>query len=106
MTEKKIPEIIKEKAIRLVWGSPDELPTSYANHIQVSHAGGTEFHIFFGHATPPLTYGLKEEEIPDKLTIKPVAKIVVTPDMMRSIVRILSDNMENFDKPFTEGQEE
>ena len=103
MTDKKKPEV-KQKIIRLVWGSPDELPTVFANQLQVSHGGGPEFHIFFGHATPPLTYGLEEAEIPDKLKIKPVAKIVVTPDMMRAIVRVLSENLENFDKTYGKGK--
>ena len=103
--DKKPPEK-KEKQIHLVWGSPDELPTLFSNHLQVTHAGGTEFHIFFGHATPPLTYGLKEEEIPDKITIKPIAKIVVTPDMMRAVVSVLSENLENYDKNLKEGPKE
>jgi hypothetical protein len=92
----------KEKQIRLVWGSVDELPTLFVNQVQISHAGGSEFHIFFGHATPPLTFGLAEEEIPDKITIEPLAKIVVTPEMMRAVVHVLSENLENYDKSISE----
>ncbi len=101
MTTKKNPET-KGRQMRLVWGSPDELPTLYSNNIQVSHAGGSDFHVFFGNATPPLTYGLREEEIPDVIIIKPVAKIVITPDMMRVLVQVLSKNLENFDKTMKE----
>lgn len=106
MADNEKPEI-KEKPIRLVWGSPEELPALYANHIQVSHAGGTEFHIVFGHAAPPLTVGLLEDELPDKVVIKPVSEIVVSPDVMKAFVRVLADNLESFEKNFPkEGKEE
>ena len=99
MAEKKKPEI-KEKAIRLFWESPDSLPV-YANHLQVTHAGGNEFHIYFGYSAPPLTYGLTEEEIealPDKITIKPLTNIVITPEMMRVIVKVMSENLANYEE--------
>lgn len=98
MAEKKNPEI-KEKAIRLFWESPDGLPV-YVNQLQVTHAGGNEFHIYFGYSAPPLTYGLTEEEIealPDKISIKTLANIVVTPEMMRAIVKVLSENLANYE---------
>ena len=98
MPDKKKPEI-KEKAIRLIWDSPEGLP-AYANQIQVTHAGGNDFHIYFGYVAPPLTHGLKEEieEMPDKLSIKPLTNIVITPDMMRAIVQVLSDNLDKYDE--------
>lgn len=98
MAEKK-PET-KRKEVRLVWGSPEGLPI-YANQLQVSHAGGNEFHIYFGYSAPPLTHGLSEDEIdalPNELTIKTLTNIVVTPDMMKAIVRVLSNNLEKYEE--------
>ncbi|MBN1637929.1 MAG: hypothetical protein JW866_03110 [Ignavibacteriales bacterium] len=92
---------LKEKAMRLVWGSPANLPVTYANHLQVTHAGGNEFHIFFGYAAPPLTAGLTEDEIeamPEKITITPLTNIVVTPDIMKTIVDVFNRNLENYEK--------
>ena len=96
MAEKK-PEK-REKKIRLIWGSNDDTPVLYANHIQVSHSGGTEFHITFGHLSPPLTVGLDENELPTELTIKPLMTIVSSPDVMKAFVQVLSDNFKNFEK--------
>jgi hypothetical protein len=96
MAEKK-PEL-KEKRIRLVWGSNENTPVAYANHIQVSHAGETEFHITFGHLSPPLTVGLEEDELPEKVFIKPLITIVSSPDVMRAFVQVLKDNLEAFDE--------
>jgi len=95
MTEKK--ENIQEKAVRIVWDSDTNLPALYANHLSVSHAGGTEFHIIFGHLSPPLTMGLGEDELPDVVKIKPVAKIVVSPKVMKAFLTVLNDNFKNFE---------
>lgn len=91
-----------EKKIRLVWGSNETTPVLYANHIQVSHAGETEFHITFGHLPAPLTHGLSEDELPEKLSIKPLVTIVSSPDVMRAFVQVLKDNMEIFEKKIQE----
>lgn len=88
---------IKEKRIKIVWGSDESLPALYANHLYVSHAGETEFHLVFGHLSPPLTMGFDESELPDAVKIKPVTKIVISPDAMRAFVRLLSDNLVAFE---------
>jgi hypothetical protein len=86
------------KQVRIVWGSGENVPAHYANHLVVSFAGGTEFHLTFGHLSPPLTLGLDESELPDKLIVEPVAKIVASPDVMRAFVQLLKSNLENFEK--------
>ncbi|MBC8438080.1 MAG: hypothetical protein H8D87_00130 [Deltaproteobacteria bacterium] len=91
MSEKKK---INEKAIRIIWGSAEDLPALYANNLYISHGGENEFHLFFGHLTPPITHGLTEDEMPDNVEIKPVAKIVVTPEMMGEFLQVLNDNYE------------
>ncbi|MEW6718669.1 MAG: DUF3467 domain-containing protein [Chloroflexota bacterium] len=88
---------IKEKRIKIIWGSDENLPALYANHLYVSHAGETEFHLVFGHLSPPLTMGIDESELPDSVKIKPVAKVVISPDAMRAFVRLLSDNLGVFE---------
>jgi hypothetical protein len=103
MAEQKEPE--KEKMVRVVWGSNENTPVLYANHIQVSHAGETEFHITFGHLSPPLTLGLEEHELPDKLTVKPLTTIVTSPDVMRAFVAVLAGNLEVFEKRIQEREE-
>ena len=86
------------KQIKVVWGSDDELPALYANHFYVSHAGEIEFHVVFGHLSPPLTAGLDESELPDSIKIKPVSKIVMGPDAMRAFVAILNDNLAKYEE--------
>lgn len=95
MAEK--PEL-KEKPVRILWGSDEDLPALYSNHLYVSHAGETEFHLVFGHLSPPLTVGLEEDELPNEVIIKPVAKLVMSPDVMKAFVTILNDNLERFKK--------
>ncbi|MEW5827962.1 MAG: DUF3467 domain-containing protein [Chloroflexota bacterium] len=95
---KKAEEPTTGKQIRIVWGSDEELPALYANHIYVSHAGETEFHLVFGHLSPPLMMASDENELPDTVKIKPVSKIVITPDVMRAFVRLLADNLEKYEE--------
>ena len=87
----------QEKTVRIIWGSDEELPALYANHIYVSHSGETEFHIIFGHLSPPLTAGMEEDELPENIKIKPVAKLVVSPKVMRAFLKVLNDNFEKFE---------
>ena len=88
----------KAKQIRIVWGSDEELPALYANHFYVSHAGEIEFHVVFGHLSPPLTAGLDESELPDSINIRPVSKIVMGPDAMRAFVAILNENLAKYEE--------
>lgn len=87
----------KEKMLRIVWGSNENTPVQYANHIQVTFAGGTEFHITFGHLNPPLTVGLDESELPEKITIKPLTTIVTSPEVMKAFVEVLKSNLAQFE---------
>jgi len=103
MTEQKNPE--KEKKVRVVWGSNETTPVLYANHIQVTHAGGTEYHITFGHLNPPLTFGLDESEIPNELVVKPIITIVASPDVMRAFVEVLKGNVAQFEARTKEREE-
>lgn len=88
----------KEKLLRLVWDEGEDTPYVYANHIYITHQGGSEFHIVFGHASPPLLIGKEEHELPDSVMIKPVAKIVTSPDALRSFLEVLDDNIKKYEK--------
>lgn len=87
---------LKEKQIRIIWGSDEDIPTLYANNLVISHAGGSEFHLTFGHLIPPLTIGLEEIELPDFVHIKPVARIVVGTEAMKKFVEVINDNYQKY----------
>jgi hypothetical protein len=89
---------LEGKVVRLVWSSADDLPTLYANHLFVTHGGESEFHVVFGHLTPPLVLPESPEEIPDIFTIRPVAKIVVTPQTMKKFIEAMAKNLERFEE--------
>ena len=93
----------KAKRVRILWGSPDDMPALYANQLFLSHAGETEFHLIFGHLSPPITLGLEEGEIPANVYINPVAKIVISPESMKQFVQVINENYKKFqDKYETE----
>jgi len=89
---------IREKKVRLNWGSLKDVPQKYANHLQVSFMGGTEFHITFGHLTPPLTHGLDEKDLPSELEIEPTVVIITSHESMKAFIKVLSESMEHFEK--------
>lgn len=93
MVTEKPEEIEGTKFVKLDWGSTEELPTIYANHLYITHSGG-EFYIVFGELTPPLE--LNPEKLPAQLTIKPVAKIAVTSERMIRFAEAIGDNTEKY----------
>ena len=97
---------LEEKVIRLVWGNPEGIPSYYANHLQVSSGGGTEFHITFGHLSPPITTGLEEHELPEQIVIKPLLEVVASPDVMRAFVSVFQSGLEMYDKRKVEEKEQ
>lgn len=99
MVAKKLTEAkLEGKVVRLIWDSSDGLPTLYSNHLIVTHGGESEFHIIFGHLTPPLILAASEDELPDHLVIKPVAKIVVTPQTMKKFIDAMAKNLKGFEE--------
>jgi hypothetical protein len=73
-----------------VWGSHDHLDTIYPTNIHITQAGG-EFYLVFGEITFPLTMDI--EECPDRVEIKPVAKLAICPEVMLSIADALNKNI-------------
>ena len=84
----------------LRWASADSLTTLYANHLIVSHAGDGEFYLTFGEPPPLLVADFREAAnrglLPKEVTIKPVARLALSPKTMESVVRALTVNLANF----------
>jgi hypothetical protein len=97
-TKKPTEAKLEGKVVRLVWASADDLPALYSNHLIVTHGGESEFHIVFGHLTPPLVLAESADDIPDQFVIKPIAKIVVTPQTMRKFIEAMTKNLERFEE--------
>jgi len=92
------PNLEKIREVKIVWGDADDLPALFANHLAVSHMGVTEFNLVFGYLSPPLIPGLNKEELPETIKIKPVARLVITPEAMKDFLKALNDNFERYEK--------
>ncbi len=86
--------------VKLVWRAPHDLPTVYANQVYVTHAGG-EFFIVFGEALLPAI----NDALPSEIEVKPVAKLVLSPQMMQQTVRVLAENFGKFEARVQEEME-
>lgn len=82
------------KVVKIVWNWDIPQETIYANQVRVTHGGQQEFYIHFGELPYPAV--IRGEEIPDELWVTPKARIVVTPEKMEEIVRVLSENLETY----------
>lgn len=81
--------------IRVRWREGiEEMPTSYANHFFMSHAG-PEFFLIFGVVTPP-TILPGEQYLAEELKALPVAKIAVSPEVMIMIADAIQDNVRKY----------
>lgn len=87
---------LEEKEIRIIWAQGDDVPVQYSNHFYVSHQGGAEFHLTFGHMIPPLTIGMTEQELPEILKINPVSKLVLSTEAMKVLIDVLQKNLDRF----------
>jgi len=81
------------KTIRIVWDSPEELNTIYANNLAVSHAGN-EFYLVFGELPMPLELGY--DRMPDEVKVIPRVRIAVSKETMGGILEVLQDNYEKY----------
>jgi len=76
--------------ISLQWPERVDLPTIYANHLLISHAGH-EFFLIFGEVTPPVWTEATTERLrkSESIEIRPVAKIAISPEAMPAIVKAI-----------------
>lgn len=86
-------------SVEVRWGSPDDIETVFANHLFVSHQGG-QFYLVFGELPPPLYIDfhkeVEKETFSREMTIRPVARVAVSPDAMKAFVKAISQNYERF----------
>jgi hypothetical protein len=89
------------KVVPVEWPpSVGDVPTYYANMLMVSHAG-PEFFLVFGEASPPPP-GI----VPDTVSVHPIVKIAVTPDVMVSMARAIQNNVEKYLAEIEQQEEE
>jgi hypothetical protein len=92
---------VEEKAINLKWPLEDTLQTVYANQFAIS-VSGPEYVIMFGEFLPSGFANRAEQEINEFLknaNIKPVAKIVVSPERLQAFYGLLKGFMDRDGKP-------
>jgi hypothetical protein len=87
------PGELKQIPVRWRRGT-EEMPTSYANHFFISHAG-PEFFLMFGVVTPP-TVLPGDEVVIEEIEAAPVAKIAVSPEVMVGIADAIQDNLRKY----------
>jgi len=88
-------EIEELKKIGLIWQSSESLPTIYSNQVLISHTG-PEFYLIFGEVSTPAILGDIAGTVPEKLSVKPLIKIAITPTMMIQMAQVISDNVNRF----------
>lgn len=98
MAKKKAkPEKIKGevRAVPMVWDSPDGLETIYVNHFALVRSG-PEVYLIFGELAMPIVRS--EKEIPEAFHITPKVRLAVTPEQMKAIADVISQNAKDIDK--------
>ena len=83
-------------AVNLKWPLEDNLQTVYANQFAIA-ATGPEHILVFGEFLPSGFANRSKQEIEEYLrhaTIKPVAKVVVSPEGLGAFYRLLKSYME------------
>ena len=91
------PKPVEEIEFRVVWEHEDSLPVLYSNQLIISHSGGSEFYLLFGHLSPPLPPNLTAEgKKSEFVSVKPIARIVVSPSAMENFIEAMSRNIEKF----------
>jgi hypothetical protein len=95
---------VAEKAgikVPMRWGPHDDLQTTYANHLLITH-GGKEFYLVFGEAVPPTSM----DEVPEYVRIEPVARIAVSPETMLGFAEVIHTNVRGFLRKLEEAEVE
>ena len=88
-TQKKQPD-----QVPLVWGENPDLRTIHANHLWLSKQEGDIF-LTFGELPPVPAPG--SDKLPEKVYIRPVARISVSPLALARMAKLLQANMEAAD---------
>lgn len=94
---KSSPEEDREVEVRLEMGEMDA-PATFSNFMGVQYHEGI-YVLTFGQLIPPLVFGtpaMRKEHFAamESLSIRPVARIVLTPDKARDVVEALRQNIQ------------
>ncbi len=89
-TQKKQPD-----QVPLVWGEDPDLRTIHANHLWLSRQEDDIF-LTFGELPPVPSPGA--EKLPDKVYIRPVARIAVSPLALARMAKLLEQNIAAVDR--------
>ena len=86
-----------EKEIMIYWEDNPDLQTHYVNQMFVSHSDN-DFYLIFGEITPVI---LNENmDIPEKIGIKPVIRIALTPENLKEFIDVLNANYQAFKEKY------
>jgi len=88
-----------EIRLRVRWEDASDLPTLYANQVFITHAGG-EFYVVFGELQPTVLMNVTPEQAQqlEEVSIRPVAKLVFSPDAIARIARAMHENVGKYEE--------
>lgn len=92
------------KQVKLIFPSNEDMPGGYSNNMFINH-GESEFNLYFYEVVSPIVLGseVEKQEIIDSIqsiNALPVARIVVPAKKLKSIIRALQTNLEQYEKRF------
>ncbi len=93
-----------EVQVPIDWQIPENITAKYVTHFVVQHSV-QEFTLSFFEAQPPIIFGERHEveakarEI-KSIPAKCVARIVVTPAKMETLIEVLQENVANYKARF------
>lgn len=83
------------QSIKLSWQNSFDIPSTYANALMAAHSGN-EFYLIFGEVQLP--FGEETTELSNSLEVRPLVKIVLTPDSMVRFLEVMQDNIQKFER--------
>ena len=100
MTDTKDDKPFKE--VRLEWKYPDDLQTRFASNIVVQHQPDFFTISFFETLMPIILAGSPQQSQEslkslNAIEARCVAKIIVTPEKMRQLLKVIEQNLVNYD---------
>lgn len=92
------------KELKIILPPNKDMPGGYSNNMLVNHSEH-EFNLYFYEVVPPIILGSTEEkqEMIDELEsidALPVARVIVSAKKLKSIIRALQTNLEQYEKRF------
>ena len=85
----------KVRDVPLKWGANENVPVYYANQLFIGHTNN-EFYLVFGDVQVPLLINPSKAEIPKELIIKPVARVMLTPNAMQEFTKAMNINLSSY----------